>query len=464
MITTNSLAFRLIATAAVWLGLVLPTAGVIIHALYRDEVLKQFNGRISLLLELILRDSIDHGGASEPGAPKDTGELLFEIPQSGWYWQIKPLDEKPGRQIVSSSLDKEAFPLPSSAGVPPNNDEIRWGNFVGPSTQNVRVAEVVHMFGEEGEKRRYSVAVAGTLDEPLNSIARFRTRLVLALSLAGLGLLMATIFQVRFGLHPLRKVERGLAAIRSGEAQTLEGNLPAEIQPLQEELNALITSNHDIIERARTQVGNLAHALKTPLAVIANEARDDATPLSAKVLEQAEIMRDQVQHYLDRARMAANAGGPGRATPLKPVAEGISRALERIHRERRLILVVDCPETLKFQGEKQDLEEMIGNLFDNATKWAKSAVRFEAVETIDNKSRPPQRWIDITIEDDGPGLTDEQLASPVQRGQRLDETKPGSGLGHSIVADLAHGYRGTFSKARSEDLGGLSARLRLPAV
>ncbi|MFM2422200.1 MAG: hypothetical protein RL291_730 [Pseudomonadota bacterium] len=464
MISTNSLAFRLVATAAVWLGLVLPAAGFIIHALYRDEVLKQFNARISLLLELILRDSIDHGGDSEPGAPKDTGELLFEIPQSGWYWQIKPLDEKPGRKIQSVSLGDQVFPLPSNEGVPPNNDEVRWGNFVGPKEQSVRVAEVVHMFGEEGEKRRYSVAVAGTLDEPLNSIARFRTRLILALSLAGLGLLMATIFQVRFGLHPLRKVERGLAAIRSGEAQKLEGALPAEIQPLQEELNALITSNHDIIERARTQVGNLAHALKTPLAVIANEARDDSSPLATKVVEQTQIMRDQVQRYLDRARVAANAGGPGRATPLKPVADNICRALERIHKDRRLMLVVDCPETLKFQGEKQDLEEIIGNLLDNAAKWAKSAVRFEAVEATETTGRATQRWIEITIEDDGPGLTDAQLSEPVKRGRRLDETKPGSGLGHSIVADLVHDYRGTFTKSRSEDLGGLSARLRLPAA
>jgi signal transduction histidine kinase len=464
MISTNSLAFRLFATAAVWLGLVLPTAGFIIHALYRDEVQKQFNARISLLLELILRDSIDHGGASEPGAPKDTGELLFDIPESGWYWQIKPLDEKPGRQIHSNSLGQEPLPLPSSADLPPDNDEVRWGNFSGPKEQMIRVAEVVHMFGEEGEKRRYSVAVGGTLDEPLNSIARFRTRLVLALSLAGLGLLLATIFQVRFGLYPLRQVERGLAQIRSGDAQSLDGKLPAEIQPLQEELNALITSNHDIIERARTQVGNLAHALKTPLAVIANEAREDNSPLAQKVLEQTQIMRDQVQHYLDRARVAANTGGPGRATPLKPVAENICRALERIHKDRRLMLVVDCAETIKFQGEKQDLEEILGNLIDNAAKWAKSAVRVEAVEIEDGFGKSTKRWIDITIDDDGPGLTDEHLAAPVKRGRRLDETVPGSGLGHSIVADLVHDYRGTFSKTRSEDLGGFSARLKLPAA
>ena len=167
------------------------------------------------------------------------------------------------------------------------------------------------------------------------------------MALVGLGLLGVTVFQVRFGLLPLHRIERGLASIRSGEAERLEGQLPAEIEPLQTELNALIESNQDIIDRARTQVGNLAHALKTPLAVITNEARDDETTLGSKVAEQAQLMRDQISHYLDRARIAARAGVIGRVTPLEQTAQSLVRAVERIHGEKGIAL--SCGHTARRQ-------------------------------------------------------------------------------------------------------------------
>ncbi len=228
------------------------------------------------------------------------------------------------------------------------------------------------------------------------------------------------------------------------------------------ELNALIQSNQDIVERARTQVGNLAHALKTPLAVITNEIGDDTSPTARKLAEQATIMRDQVNHYLDRARMVARAGVIGRATDVKPVAESIARALERIYRDRAIGITIECPADLRFQGEKQDLEEMLGNLMDNACKWANSEVRLIASGHAATSTQPIKR-LSISVDDDGPGLTPEQRKQGIQRGRRLDETKPGSGLGHSIVAELAQSYRGTFSlEASSTD--GLSARLDLPGA
>ena len=197
------------------------------------------------------------------------------------------------------------------------------------------------------------------------------------MALAGIGLVAVTLFQVRFGLLPLRRIEGGLAAIRSGAASRLEGELPAEIEPLQSELNALIRSNQDIVDRARTQVGNLAHALKTPLAVITNEARGDKTGLGAKVAEQAQIMSESVKHYLDRARMAARVNVIGRVTPVAPVVEPLVRTLERIHQERGVKIRVTCPADARFQGERQDLEEMLGNLLDNACKWARRAVALD---------------------------------------------------------------------------------------
>jgi signal transduction histidine kinase len=459
----NSLALRLFATAAAWTLIIVPLAGLIIYGLYRQEVETAFDRRLELLLRLITADAIDNGG-TEPGVPKDVGEIFFEITHSGWYWQIKPLDDKPGRNLVSTSLASETLALPSDNNVPVDEKEFRWANLEGPLGQRLRVAETVTLIGEGQDARRYSVAVAGWLEEPEGSLRRFRLRLWTALALVGAGLIAMTLLQVRFGLSPLRKVENSLAAIRSGDATRLEGVVPAEIQPLQAQLNALLVSNEEIIERARTQVGNLAHALKTPIAVLVNEAETEKSPLANKVSEQTKLMRDQVQHYLDRARMAARAGAIGRSTDVRPVADAITRVLTRIYQDRRIEFLVDCEEALRFQGEKQDLEEMLGNLLDNAGKWASGRVTLSASLTeVTVSTRQKVRTLTILVDDDGPGLTDQQLAEPVKRGRRLDETKPGSGLGHSIVADLAHSYRGKFTLARSP-LGGLRARLDLPAV
>jgi signal transduction histidine kinase len=455
---TNSLAFRLFATAAAWTLMVLPIAGAIIFSLYRQEVETSFDRRIRALLTVILSDAIEHSENDEPGLPKEVGEPLFEITHSGWYWQIKPLDDKRGKVIVSRSLADASFPVPSEFNVDPDDREMRWANLDGPLEQKVRVAETIYVFGKGAQAQRYSVAVAGTWGEVEASLRSFSTRLTLALALAGVGLVALTLFQVRFGLLPLRQVEKGLAAIRSGEAVRLDVALPQEIEPLQQELNALLKSNQDIVERARTHVGNLAHALKTPLAVITNEARDDPSALGRKVLEQSELMASQINLYLDRARMAARIGVIGRITEVRPVGESIVRALERIHRDRDLAFEIDCPPGARFQGERHDLEEMLGNLLDNASKWADARVALSARPL---PSSGAGNWLEIRVEDDGPGLTPEQMGEAVIRGRRLDETKPGSGLGHSIVADLAHSYGGKFELTHS-DLGGLSARLTLP--
>ena len=455
----NSLAFRLFATAAAWTLVVLPMAGVLIYTLYRTDIVSSHDRRLKLLLTVIRADSVDHGG-DEPGSPKDAGEPLFTVSQSGWYWQIKPLDNKPGRRLVSDSLADDSYPLPSEIGIAPGDNEERWGIVPGPNNQVLRCVEVMYFFGEGADAKRYSISVAGTLAEVDRSLSSFSARLIQALALSGVGLLFVTLFQVRFGLHPLRQVEKALAAIRAGEATRLEGELPAEIAPLQVELNALLKSNQDVVERARTQVGNLAHALKTPLAVLLNEARDDHSPLAEKVNEQTQLMRDQITHYLNRARMASNVGILGRTTEVKSVSDSLSRTLQKIYRDRGLELEIVCPPDLKFRGERQDLEEMLGNLMDNACKWAECRVHLVARMLVNGDAA---RSLEILVEDDGPGLSTAQLTEPVQRGRRLDETKPGSGLGHSIVAELAQANSGSFELTRS-GLGGLRTRLILPAV
>lgn len=454
----NSLAFRLLATLAAWTLVVLPVAGIIIFRIYKDDLQRDYDDRLKRLADGVRLDSMD--GTNDPVAPINRFEPLFEQTHSGWYWQVKPLDEAWRRRLVSASLATSELESPFEKKFPADTTGTRWMNVKGPAGEPIRIVELVDTLMHEPGPR-WSIIVAGPIDEFNARVKEFGQRLTIALALAGLGLLATTLFQVRFGLLPLRQIERGLAAIRSGERTWLEGRLPAEIEPLQVELNALIQSNQDIVDRARTQVGNLAHALKTPLAVITNEAREDTSPLARKVIEQAEIMRDQIGHYLDRARMAARVGVVGRVTSVAPVVEPLVRALERIHRDKGVRITVTGAEGARFQGEKHDLEEMLGNLLDNACKWARG--RVDLTVSLVGGARDQPRRIVLLVEDDGPGLTEEQRSTIGKRGLRLDESKPGSGLGLSIVTDLAHSYRGKFSLDVSR-LGGLAARLELPAA
>lgn len=458
--TFNSLAFRLFATSAAWVLLVLPIAGIVIYHLNRDDLQTSFDARLAKLVNSIAADSMG-SGAAEPIAPKNRYEPLFEDPRSGWYWQIKPLDKRSAPMLRSVSLGDATITTPIERTIKPDADGARWMNATGPAGEGIRMIEVIDNPGPRGEGPRYSVIVAGPIDWLDSRLSGFLTRLSIALFLTGVGLVAATLFQVRFGLLPLRRIEQGLSNVRSGTAERLDGELPAEIRPLQEELNALLASNEEIIDRARTQVGNLAHALKTPLAVITNEAREDKGPLGRKIVEQATIMRDQVNHYLDRARVAAGTGAViGRATQVHEVLEPLKRALERIHRDREIAIAIDCPHDIRFAGERQDLEEILGNVCDNACKWAKGRV---VVEVAHSTSRRPPGRLAIRIEDDGPGLSAEERQRIGKRGVRLDETKPGTGLGLSIVTDLVQSYRGTLRLSESA-LGGLRVDIVLPSA
>ena len=276
----------------------------------------------------------------------------------------------------------------------------------------------------------------------------------------GLGILVALLIQVRFGLQPLDRVRRALADIRSGRATRLDVKFPAEIEPLAVEINSLLESNREVLERARTHVGNLAHALKTPLSVLTNEARTHPDAFGEQVGRIAATMREQIDHHLARARMAASANVFGAHTPVAPVLVRLGRALERIYTERGIEVVVDCTHGLGFRGEAQDLEEMAGNLLDNACTWATSRVELRATALPGlRKGRPAFL---LTVEDDGPGVPEESRKTALRRGGRLDETKPGSGLGLSIVTEIAELYGGELRLATST-LGGLRAEVFLPA-
>lgn len=453
----SSLSSRLILSSALVSIVLLAATGVLLASLFAAALERNFDQRLRSVLDGILANV----EVTADGAPKLSSAIVdprFGLPLSGWYWQVVPLDAGQGtRDLASGSLLEQRLSAP--AGVAGNNGA---SAFYLKDSNGVALRAIEQAFTLPGSARRYSVLVAGNFDELSGEVRTFNRALVSSLVLLGLGLLLAIFLQVRFGLRPLRAMEANLTAIRQGEAEQLKGAYPAELQPVAEELNLLIQSNAEIVERARTQVGNLAHALKTPLSVLTNEAGQQETGLAAKVREQAELMRDQVNLYLDRARRAARVHGVGTATEVKPVLEALARTLERINRDKRVSVAVDCAPGLRFRGERQDLEEMVGNLLDNACKWAAGQVSVAA--RPEPGSGPAGRsFLSIAVEDDGPGLPPDKRADALKRGQRLDETKPGSGLGLSIVAETAAMYAGRVEIGDSPS-GGLRVVLQLPSA
>jgi signal transduction histidine kinase len=454
-IRRNSLSRRLFLSSAVWTLIVLPIAGIVLVSLYRGAVERSFDARLNQYLEyLIAITSPDQG--IDIIEPTSLGEPLFGVPGSGWYWEIRSQGGPP-LGFKSASLVSEALTLPSQIGVAPDETEIRKAYIPGPEKQPMRLLEREITISLRDQQRRYIYAVAGDALEIDEVVDEFTTMLTTSFLLLGLGLLLATFFQVRYGLRPVRDIGEKLAAIRSGKASRLEGEMPEEIEPLQVELNALIQSNQAIIERARTHVGNLAHALKTPLSVITNEARGQEDEFAGKVAGQAELMREYITHHLTRAQIAARISIVGGVTDVNETLSSLTHALSRIYSERNITFSVDCPGDAKFRGEKQDLQEMVGNLLDNACKWAKSRV------TVSVEAANGARQLTVHVDDDGPGLAPAELEAVIKRGKRLDETKPGSGLGLSIVADLSEMYYGSFV-LQPAPTGGVRAKLVLPAA
>ncbi len=453
----NSLAFRLIASASLWAALALIAAGVILTSLYRQNAEAAFDERMAVYLKTLVGNLAGQDPADlvDPG---NLGEQRFELLYSGWYWQVR--EAGAGRVLLASrSLFADVLDM-AKATATQVVEGVTAGALTGPDNQSLRLLSQTVTFSE-GHK--LDVLVAGDVGVMEAQIAGFRNSVVLTLAVFGIGLIIATAIQIRWGLRPLDATRRGLADLRSGKQTRFEEKLPAEIEPLVKELNALLESNQEIIDRARTQVGNLAHALKTPLSVVINEARANRdNPLAAKVVEQAEIMRNQLAHYLDRARIAARVNVIGAITDVSPVVTRVARAMKRIHGDRGVDISSSGPADARFKGEQQDLEEIVGNLIDNACKWAKTRVTLATEYAAPEGDETPGK-LTILIDDDGPGLTAAQMEQATTRGKRLDESKPGSGLGLSIVTDLVALYQGTFTLSRSP-LGGLRAEVVLPGA
>jgi signal transduction histidine kinase len=453
----NSLALRLFLWATGWTVVILIVTGIVLSSLYRQAVERAFDRRLDVYLRTLVADVASPEEGNDK-FPQSIGEPLFELPLSGWYWQVTRLDTpKPELHSSRSLWDSNLPRLPDSKDASALSAGYQKGYAQGPEDVRLRLVERNIDLGDDG---RYLIEVAGNASEIDEEMISFDRVIGATFAVLAGALLLTTALQVRFGLFPLKRISESLAAIRSGRAERLQGEFPVEIASLARETNALLDANREIVERARTHVGNLAHALKTPLSVIFNEAAArSGDPLAKKVLEQTEIMRDQVARQLERARLAARFTVVGTLIDVPPIVTALARTMEKLHRERDIAIAIDAPGHSYFRGEGQDLEQMVGNLVDNACKWAQSRVAIEVVaERPTGEDKPRVR---IIVDDDGPGLSPSEREQVALRGQRLDESKPGSGLGLSIVVELAGLYDGVLSLGTAP-IGGLRAELALP--
>lgn len=428
----DSLRGRLILGAGLWVALALAVGGLLLAEAFRDSAERAFR----LRLEAHLRSLLAVVESSEDGRAvvgRPAGEPRFEQPYSGWYWQVSEPD---GTAIRSRSLWDSALPV-SILGDP---GSVTARREPGPRGQMLEVLERDLLLGEGGH--RLHVLVAADRAELEEEVARFRRLLALSLGILGLGLLAGATAAVRFALRPLRRLEDELDALTRG-SERLGGTWPREVTPLVEAVNRVLDHDSHLVAHARARLGDLAHALKTPLAVLRTECRD--TPAAAPEIERLSRLIDR---HLARARAEADSARRlGRRTPIAPLAEQLATALRRVHAERGLTLNIGCPPDADLPGGPDEAAEMLGNLMDNACKWARSTVRVTA----------GRGW--VLVEDDGPGLEPEQAAAATRRGLRLDESVPGSGLGLAIVADLA-ALEGLAPEFGVSALGGLAAGLR----
>ncbi len=447
----GSLTVRVIAFSTLWALLTLVIIATVISTLFRQASERGFESLLSAhLFNLISTVSVTEDGWLQ-GNP-NLGDLRFTIPRSGWYWSVEPVSEGLRGSLRSISM-VETVETPSTDEVPFDSEFQRRYVEMGLDEEFVDVFESEFVLDDAERVARFRVM--GNRSDLEAEIADFERQLYIYLALFGFGMIAINAIAIWLGLRPRSRVRRALAEIRSGSAQRLDGSFPAEIAPLADETNALIESNRRIVERSRTQVGNLAHSLKTPLAVLLNEGAAMGGQKGGLIVDQATAMQSQVEHYLQRARVAAQRDSVLFRTPVVATLERLVRVLSKLN--RHLDISLDAPEAeIVFSGEKEDFEELVGNLLENATKWGRSAVTVSVRRDGDDK----KPGFVLTIEDDGPGIPEDQARLAMKRGQRLDETKPGTGLGLAIVADLVKEYGGSFELGRSGE-GGLRAVIRL---
>lgn len=458
----QSLRWRLLLGTLAGLALALVVAGFALSGLFADQAQRQFRSQLQLQLDQ-LTAAFEVDAAGQPSLGSTLADPRWQQPYGGLYWQV----DAPGYQglLRSRSLWDSLLRLPGD-GLP--SGQTHEHRLSGPAGQPVLVLErqVIWSAGPMGQlpaagatetgQGSWRLIVAQDLRELEAAQQRFDLTLAASLAVLGLALAAAAGAQLALGLAPLRRLQRAVQQVRAGDAQRLEGEFPAELHPLVQDFNGVLLQNEQVVQRARQTAGNLAHAIKTPLAVLANAAkqpRGDLHAFATLVDEQVRSARAQVEWHLARARMGGS-GVPGLRSPVAPALDGLLRVMRKVHAGRELRFDCDWePDALAFAGESQDLHEMLGNLLDNACKWAHGRVLVQA--------RAEGRRLLVTVEDDGPGLGAAERERVFERGTRADERQPGSGLGLAIVREVAQLYQGQV-RLDASALGGLRASLELP--
>lgn len=449
----RSLTRRLIWLASAWILAALVATGLVLTSTFKESALRRVGSDLNDMLDqVILATEVTQRGVASRQLGDQSTLNLF----GGAYWQVA---EPAGADRLaplsrSASLWDQALivppELPGMLGAAPG--ETISFNAPGPDGRPLRVAATLKRIS--GRDVVFMAALDRTAFEA--DVRQFSTVTWTSLLLLGLGLVAAVFLQVQVGLRPLFALRDEISNVRKGKAARIAGDYPIEIAPLAQQVNRLLDHNHEVVERQRTHVGNLAHALKTPLSVMLAEAEGRHDQLGEVVRRQSETMRGQVEHHLRRARAAARAQGLGDRTPVAEVVDEMAVMLERVFQSKGVEIDWRAPDELHFLGERQDLQEILGNLMENACKWCSRRVRVSAGGTGLGQ-------MVAVIEDDGPGLPADQLDTVLKRGERMDENAPGSGLGLAIVDDLARAYGGRLVLGAS-DLGGLKATLDLPAA
>ena len=439
----GSLTRRMIVVAAFWITALLLMGGFALDRILRASIVQNFDDQLEYVLNAMIASS-EIGPEGEVRFNRQPADQRFIEPYSGVYFQISGdgADTFPSRSLWDRRLRVQDRHEDVEVHVYDSNE------FEG---EPLRISERDVIL--PGSQTRWRFQVAQSREMIDTQIRQLRSTLFWSFLALGVGLLILAALQTFYGLWPLRRVRQDVAAIRSGAKTRITEAFPNEVQPLTEEINQLLAHNEDQAEEARRHAGNLAHALKTPLTVITNAATANAPDLDETVCREATVMRRQVDHHLARARaIGRRASAHARAHVWESV-EAVQRAVDRLYENVTVDIAGD--KAAQVRVERQDLDEMVGNLVENAAKYGGGRV-FVTVERKDD-------LIDIIVEDDGRGIPKEEREAIFQRGARLDTDKPGTGLGLAIVRDVAEIYGGRITLEESEDLGGLLARLSLPS-
>lgn len=432
----------MIVTAAAWITILLIGGGIALDRVLTSSVERNFDDQLEYVLTAMIASAeIAPGG--EVRLNRALGDQRFLEPNSGLYFQISGKGQE---DLPSWSLWDDPFPV--RADVP--GASARFRDAIKSRDEPVRIVERAIVLPDSDT--RWIFMVAQSTDGLDSQIEQLRTVLVTSFMLLALGLIILAALQTFYGLWPLRAVRQAIAEMRSGRESRVTQALPDEVMPMVNELNALLDHNEKQAEESRRHAGNLAHALKTPLTVIMNSATAKASDLDETVIREATTMRRQVDHHLARARAVGRRGHSHSRADVWDSLESVERAVSRLYSHVRLDMAGD--KTLAARVERQDLDEMLGNLIENAAKYGGGSV-FVTVE--DNAG-----YVEMLVEDDGKGIPEAERERIFDRGARLDTGKPGTGLGLAIVRDVAEIYDGTVALEESEDLGGLMVRLRLP--